>query len=154
MRDGTTTVDSDSVEEISRTAMVLIVEDEPAIRDALTELLVEEGYTVAAAENGRDALDYLGTALSLPKIMLVDMMMPVMDGSELLNQLTDDVFAAIPVVVITAGDRPFLKTVVSRIPVTIIHKPFNRRTILQIVGAACGRSSLPRLSAAPRYGGR
>jgi two-component system response regulator MprA len=57
---------------------VLVVDDQEAIRDTLQTALDDEGYTVECAANGREALDIL--ARSKPCVILLDLMMPVMDG--------------------------------------------------------------------------
>jgi two-component system, OmpR family, response regulator CpxR len=80
---------------------VLVVEDDFAIRETLRELLEDEGYDVSWASNGQEALDLL--ARRAPRVILLDLMMPVMDGWEFrLAQRRDPALARIPVVVISA----------------------------------------------------
>ena len=82
---------------------VLIVEDDRDVRLSLAEVLAEEGYRVAIAENGFEALCYLRTARA-PGVILLDLMMPVMDGWEFLAEKRRiPSLAGIPVVVLTAG---------------------------------------------------
>lgn len=85
---------------------VLIVEDAPDIQRLLTELLTGEGYGVEVARNGREALEVLRAAQDLPGVILLDLMMPVMDGYEFRKeQERDPRIADIPVIVMTAdGD--------------------------------------------------
>jgi CheY-like chemotaxis protein len=64
---------------------ILVVEDDPATRDALVALLEDEGYAVKTAENGRHALDVLARG-EPPSLILLDLMMPVMDGWQFLDQ--------------------------------------------------------------------
>jgi CheY-like chemotaxis protein len=59
--------------------VVLVVEDDPDIRDTIAQILQEEGYQVRAASNGQEALKLL-EAGPVPKLILLDLMMPVMDG--------------------------------------------------------------------------
>ena len=64
---------------------VLLVDDDVAIREALAEVLVDEGFAVHQAVNGREALDWLhhdGSNGSRPCVVLLDLMMPVMDGTD------------------------------------------------------------------------
>lgn len=62
--------------------LVMLVDDDKDVRDALAELLREEGYEVTVASSGRDALSQLEAGVT-PSLMLVDVMMPEMDGFEL-----------------------------------------------------------------------
>jgi CheY-like chemotaxis protein len=82
---------------------ILIVDDDAEIRFVISELLSDEGYTVALAANGREALIYLQTATPLPCVILLDMMMPLMNGWDFLHaRQRDRVVQAIPVVVLSA----------------------------------------------------
>src|SRR5574340_1100683 len=84
---------------------VLLVEDDAAIRDALRELLEAEGFVVQGAANGREALARLRAGGHRPRLILLDLMMPVMDGWEFRQaQRGDPALARIPVVVLTAAD--------------------------------------------------
>ena len=81
--------------------MVLVVEDDRAVREALSALLEVEGYSVVAAANGEEALHHLQDGLR-PSVILLDLMMPVMDGFEFRRrQLTDLRFSRIPVIVVS-----------------------------------------------------
>jgi CheY-like chemotaxis protein len=59
---------------------ILVVEDDPATREGLSMLLESEGFGVVTAENGREALQLLAAADVPPSLILLDLMMPVMDG--------------------------------------------------------------------------
>jgi signal transduction histidine kinase/DNA-binding response OmpR family regulator len=84
-------------------AHVLVVEDDPASREMLTRLLQKEGLDVAEAENGSAALEQLATRI--PSLILLDLMMPVMDGFEFLSVIArEPQLSGIPVVVVTAKD--------------------------------------------------
>jgi CheY-like chemotaxis protein len=68
----------------------------------LSELLAKEGYTVVCAENGRDALDYLSR--SIPSLLILDLMMPIMNGWEFRErQRADPRLNSLPVVVTSAS---------------------------------------------------
>jgi CheY-like chemotaxis protein len=83
---------------------VLIVEDDDGIRETLQEILLEEGYTVSVAENGRRALDVLGGGAPLADLIVLDLMMPVMGGREFrAHQLAHPRWSRIPVIVISAA---------------------------------------------------
>jgi CheY-like chemotaxis protein len=109
---------------------VLVVDDDPDIRDTVREILENEGYCVRAAENGEVALEMIGEAT--PCVMLLDMMMPVMSGPEVLLELERmNCLRSLPVVVVSAhvthceGVRDVLRK-----PVTLDH-------LLEVVGRYC-----------------
>lgn len=80
---------------------VLVIEDDAPTSELMTRLLQKEGYTVAQASNGRIALDYI--AGNVPKLILLDLMMPEMDGFQFIAELRkNDEWSEIPVVVVTA----------------------------------------------------
>jgi two-component system phosphate regulon response regulator PhoB len=82
---------------------VLIVEDDPDVRDLLRVLLVAEGYRVVTVANGRDGLDYLRSSADTC-IVLLDWLMPVMDGERFRRQqLRDRSLAWIPVIAVSGG---------------------------------------------------
>ena len=89
--------------KLSCPASVLVVEDHDDIRDSIGEILEGEGYETALAEDGERALELLAT-MPRPCLLLVDLIMPRMDGWQLLSALSrDDRFATIPVVVMSAA---------------------------------------------------
>jgi CheY-like chemotaxis protein len=83
---------------------VLIVEDDADLREMMAQLLSLEGYRAETAPNGRDALRYLEQG-DRPDVILLDLMMPVMDGWEFRRrQVADPTIATVPVVVLSAVD--------------------------------------------------
>jgi len=83
---------------------ILVVDDDIDIREALEETLEDYGFAVTTATNGVDALGILRSMRSLPALILLDLMMPVMDGYAFLDERRKDpALASVPVVVITAG---------------------------------------------------
>ncbi|MFN7131454.1 MAG: response regulator [Myxococcales bacterium] len=83
---------------------VLVVEDDEEIRETVIEVLEDHGLPALGAENGRAALNLLAGAASLPCLILLDLMMPVMDGRTFrAHQLNDSRLATIPVVVFSAN---------------------------------------------------
>jgi CheY-like chemotaxis protein len=92
---------------------VLLAEDDLEIRDILQDLLEAEGYDVIPASHGRQALEFLDAALAgrgkLPDLVMLDLMMPLVDGNEVLASMKRDArLASIPVVVVSAvaDERP------------------------------------------------
>jgi len=84
---------------------VLIVEDDEDLRDMMAQMLTIEGFAATAVANGREALDYLNQAIK-PHVILLDLMMPVMDGWEFRRrQQADPELAPVPVIVLSALDQ-------------------------------------------------
>ena len=87
---------------MSHKKSVLIVEDDKNIRETLRDALEMEGYIVVTAINGLDGLEKL-KKIPKPSLVLLDMMMPVMDGREFLDAvLADHSLAPIPVIIVSA----------------------------------------------------
>lgn len=115
--------------------MVLVVEDDKAIREATIELLALEGYVALGASNGREALDTLERMVDKPPcLILLDLMMPVMDGWDFLAvQRATAPLAEIPVCVVTAVTDP------KRAP-DVKHrlgKPIDIEALLSVVNTYC-----------------
>jgi CheY-like chemotaxis protein len=84
--------------------LILIVDDDPAVRGLLRKTVEEAGMRAAEAENGEAALDWLGKHAK-PALVLLDVMMPMMDGFEFLERVrADAAFVDLPIVVLTAKD--------------------------------------------------
>jgi len=82
---------------------LLIVDDEPFVRDTLKMLLAPEDYQIALAQNGQDALQK--SADLMPDLILLDVMMPVMDGFETCERLrANPKLAEVPIIMLTALD--------------------------------------------------
>ncbi len=91
-----------TLESVSSQAQILIVEDDDDLRAVVSEMLKQLGYSVATAINGRDALDYL-RAHRAPGLIVLDLMMPVMDGVEFCRRrLRDPALRSIPLFLFTA----------------------------------------------------
>ena len=88
---------------------ILLVEDDHELRQSLSEALQDAGYHVDSAGNGREALDYLEENAP-PCLVLLDLMMPVMNGWEFREeQLRRKSVAGVPVVILTADGRADIK---------------------------------------------
>jgi CheY-like chemotaxis protein len=82
---------------------VLLVEDDEGLREMMTQLLHLEGYDPLPAPNGAEALRMLRTSYPLPRVILLDLMMPVMDGWQFRRELRGDPYlTTIPVIVLSA----------------------------------------------------
>ncbi len=83
---------------------LILVDDDPDIRESLAGVLEDEGYRVVCLENGKEALDYLESN-DAPCLILLDLMMPEMDGFEFAERVRQRVeWRFIPIVVMTAKD--------------------------------------------------
>src|SRR4051812_4655853 len=81
---------------------VLVIEDDEGVSESLADVLADEGYSVEIAHSGRDALRRLAGD-PLPSLILLDLMMPEMDGIDFRRaQLADARLRAIPVVIVSA----------------------------------------------------
>jgi CheY-like chemotaxis protein len=113
---------------------VLIVEDDAELRDMMAQLLTLEGFAATAVANGREALEYLGRG-NRPDIILLDLMMPVMDGWEFRRkQQSDPALAAVPVVVLSALDHRRAAEVDA---VAFLKKPLDFDRLLELVRQYC-----------------
>jgi CheY-like chemotaxis protein len=115
---------------------ILVVEDDEGTREALGMLLGLEGYRVASAANGREALDRLRRD-GPPDLILLDLMMPVMTGWEFREeQRRDPLLAHIPVIVVSAaGGGP--ETVASLGAAHFLSKPVDFDELLASVRGCC-----------------
>jgi CheY-like chemotaxis protein len=117
---------------------VLIVEDDQFILESLQELLADEGYRVSTAANGQLALDELRRMDPLPDLILLDLMMPVLDGVGFRRaQLADTRLAAIPVVLLSADGQIESKKAGLGLE-HAVKKPVDIETIFEIVRRFCG----------------
>jgi CheY-like chemotaxis protein len=116
-------------ETTTRALMVLVVDDEKDLRDGVCELLAGRGYNVVCAEDGRVALEMLRSGDIRPDLILLDLMMPGMNGWQFREvQTNDPAIATIPVVVITATRN--LREINAD---DILHKPVKPAELLRIV---------------------
>jgi CheY-like chemotaxis protein len=113
---------------------ILIVEDDAGIRDALKLMLEYSGYHVETAENGKAGIERL-SEIETPCLILLDLMMPVMNGWEFADTMRKNVsHANIPIVVATAFSD---KAQSFQNPSGIIKKPIDMDTLLRFVETHC-----------------
>ena len=113
--------------KVTERQTVLVVDDEPDIRESLRDALEDEGYRVAVARNGREALETLST-LEKPVAIILDIIMPVMSGTEFYAAIqADPRFADTPVLISTSD--------ASRAPsgVLLMKKPIDLDRLLDTV---------------------
>lgn len=115
--------------------MVLIVDDDESIREVLEMMLQIENYEVLQAENGKEAMRKLAECPIPPCLILLDLMMPVMNGWQFIEEKEKvEAFASIPVVVVTAF-RDKADTIKAD---DVILKPVEYESLLKTVRKYCG----------------
>lgn len=113
---------------------ILVIEDDHDIRDALVDSLEEEGFAAVAASSCGAALELLRASASPPAVILLDLMMPGMTGTEFrAAQRADPKIAAVPVVVVSAASNAEERAAALE-PVAFLKKPLKLRALLEIAG--------------------
>jgi CheY-like chemotaxis protein len=114
---------------------ILVVEDDPDIREALELALHARGYRVSTAVHGQAAIEACQREGARPAVILLDLMMPVMDGYELLErQAAEPLLADVPVIV-SSAQRP-----IASFPSTVravLGKPTPLPRLLETIRAVC-----------------
>jgi CheY-like chemotaxis protein len=119
---------------VEKNSSILLVEDDPGVRESILDALSSEGYDVTCAENGAQAMAALRDRQVSPSLLLVDLVMPVMNGAELVEAVrADATWSGIPVVLMTAASRrsglPFVDA--------YLDKPFELDDLLSTVARHC-----------------
>jgi len=116
---------------------VLVVEDDNDLRESLSQALRDHGFTVTPASNGQQALDLLHAG-TRPSVILIDLMMPILNGWELRDALKEDpALARIPQLVISAYMDEAEQHVLALSPDDCIRKPFHMRVLLEAIERHC-----------------
>jgi DNA-binding response OmpR family regulator len=119
-----------------RSGRILVVDDDALIRDTLATALGDEGYAVRVAPDGRSALSSIGTWR--PDLIVLDLMMPVMNGAEFraAQRSTADT-AHIPVIILSAAHEVQSRAA-SLEPAAVFTKPFDLGALLDAIDAVLG----------------
>ena len=137
---------SPAVEEAVQTFSVLVVDDDPSIRKMIVAALRRDAgsYSFLEAPNGQDALDLMRS--EHPDVVVLDLMMPVLSGWDVLRvREDDDELRRIPVIVVSANRDPDLVTAVNSGICAFLPKPFDISALAALV-----RSCVPPTSSSPR----
>ncbi len=109
---------------------ILVVDDDPEIRSLLETVLREEGYSVRSAANGLEAIHAVED--SVPDLVVMDLMMPLMDGAETARELWSRYGRRVPIVVLTASEVD--SSLVRELPANRwMAKPFDLSILLGVV---------------------
>ncbi len=116
---------------------LLVVEDDSIVRQMLAEVLEDEGYQVLCAMNGLEALKLLRTADMLPRVILLDVRMPLMDGWQFLETIQQDPgLGQLPVIIISAGYQLERKIDMQQ-SISLVQKPIDLDTLIATVETYC-----------------
>jgi len=117
---------------------ILIVEDENAVRQTVREVLEDEGYVVAEASNGQEALDYL-RANPRPCVVLLDLMMPVMSGVAFLEAVKkDSSLKEVTIVIVSAAAKEKIEEARrASTAVGVLTKPIQLSVLLNTIARYC-----------------
>ena len=115
---------------------VLVVDDDPDIRETLGLLLGRHGYTVSVAADGAEALQRMREMSPRPCLVLLDLMMPGMNGFELWEAMEGTDLSAIPVLALTgAGAAATARA--QQMHLEVLRKPIGLQQLLQAVARFC-----------------
>jgi CheY-like chemotaxis protein len=116
---------------------VLIVEDDPDMRESMESVLTYAGHAITAVADGLEALTWLTTNTAPPCVMVLDLMMPGMNGFELRARMrADPVLASIPVLVLT-GAGTLVDRKGAELQAEILRKPIDLRDLLKAIHRHC-----------------
>jgi CheY-like chemotaxis protein len=122
---------------------VLVVDDNVDIREILVDILKGRGYAAVGAENGLVALERLREVGFKPCVILLDLMMPIMDGRSFrAAQRSDPALADIPVLVMSAY-HDLAAHVTDMAPAHVLEKPIDARHLLRLLEEICGAPVRP-----------
>lgn len=110
---------------------ILVVDDDTSYRKLLTYQLTKAGYDVLLANDGQEALSWLGSPQQRPDLILLDLLMPRFSGIEFLNSLKAYPFK-IPVILVSGADAPIVRqTLTLAKPDAFLSKPFAMPDLLE-----------------------
>jgi CheY-like chemotaxis protein len=121
----------------ARITSILVVDDDTAIRETLRDVLGDFGYTVIESQDGLHALEYLRIAPN-PLIVLLDLMMPRLDGSALLGAVAGDPrrLQRHRYILMTAGQQTLslaFANLLTNLSVQVVKKPFDVEHLLHVI---------------------
>jgi CheY-like chemotaxis protein len=121
---------------------VLVIEENTAIRTVLREVLHNEGYRVHTVADGHEALDYLAQTTTVPGVILLDLMMPIMTGWEFRAlQRADNRYRNVPIIVMSSVAHDVSQQQLAGLEaVALIPKPINWGRLLAAVSAVVSSS--------------
>jgi CheY-like chemotaxis protein len=117
---------------------VLVVDDEFGVAEVLQSILEDEGYRVVTAINGKQALTRLGE--HTPDVIMLDYMMPIMDGTQTLAAIRNDAaFKTIPVIMMSSLEEAAVRETCTDYD-TFLRKPFRAMAVVRLVAELLSQS--------------
>ena len=121
-------------------ALILVVDDEFSVAEVLQSVLADAGHEVVIAVNGRQGLELLGK--KLPDLVLLDFMMPIMDGPAMLKAMQQDpANRSVPAVVMSSLPESAVAAAARGMYVAFLRKPFKLAAVTNIVRTVLGQHS-------------
>ena len=128
---------------VSKSKHILVVDDDSSTRTILRKMLIKDGWRIDEAENGKVAIERMG--MQIPELILLDLLMPVMDGFNFLKEIKKvDAWLKIPIIIITSkdltvDDYSFLTDNVDKV---IQKGKYNRQEIIDQIDTSIKESKL------------
>ena len=121
-------------------ALILVVDDEFSVAEVLEAVLIDAGHEVITAVNGRQGLERLQQRP--PDLVLLDFMMPVMDGPAMLRSMrSDPAYRAIPAIVMSSLPEATIAASAKGLYNALLRKPFKIATVVEAVNEVLARKS-------------
>lgn len=121
-------------------ALILVVDDEFGVAEVLQSVLADAGHEVVTAVNGRQGLELLGKRR--PDLVLLDFMMPIMDGPAMLKAMKEDpAYRNLPAVVMSSLPESAVVEGGQGMYTAFLRKPFKLATVTDVVKSVLGRKS-------------
>jgi CheY-like chemotaxis protein len=121
-----------------RVALILVVDDEFSVAEVLQSVLADAGHEVVTAVNGRQGLELLGK--KLPDLVLLDFMMPIMDGLAMLKAMKQDpAYRKVPAVVMSSLPESAVAEAARGMYAAFLRKPFKLAAVTDTVKTVLGQ---------------
>ena len=119
-------------------ALILVVDDEFSVAEVLQSVLTDAGHEVKTAVNGRQGLELLGKRQ--PDLVLLDFMMPIMDGPAMLKAMREDpAYRTVPAVIMSSLPESSVADAARGMYAAFLRKPFKLAAVTDVVKAVLGR---------------
>jgi CheY-like chemotaxis protein len=143
--------DSEKTDLSQGSARVLIVDDEKIVRDVVTAMLQELGYEVVSARDGREAVETYEHLWQQIDVVLLDMVMPSLNGRETFIAMRN-INPAIKAVLCTGYDlNPEAQAILDEGVLGVVHKPYQQTELSEVMAQVLGTEAIPNAEKLPDY---